>query len=93
MTTSLRTKQLALDYVNAKATYDGMIDRVRDDIDSRIEESNATVNSRTNRNDGMIHPATLKLDDRKVYIVDGTINMQDDGSMVDVGNSSEHPRA
>ena len=82
-------KQLALDYVNAKATYDGMIDRVRDDIDSRIEESNATVNSRTNRNDGMIHPATLKLDDRKVYIVDGTINMQDDGSMVDVGNSSE----
>jgi N12 class adenine-specific DNA methylase len=82
-------KQLALDYVNAKATYDGMIDRVRDDIDSRIEESNATVNSRTNRNDGMIHPATLKLDDRKVYIVDGTINMQDDGSMVDVINSSE----
>lgn len=82
-------KQLALDYVNAKATYDGMIDRVRDDIDSRIEESNATVNSRTNRNDGMIHPATLKLDDRKVYIVDGTINMQDDGSMVDVSNSSE----
>ena len=82
-------KQLALDYVNAKATYDGMIDRVRDDINSRIEESNATVNSRTNRNDGMIHPATLKLDDRKVYIVDGTINMQDDGSMVDVSNSSE----
>ena len=82
-------KQLALDYVNAKATDDGMIDRVRDDIDSRIEESNATVNSRTNRNDGMIHPATLKLDDRKVYIVDGTINMQDDGSMVDVSNSSE----
>lgn len=82
-------KQLALDYVNAKATYDGMIDRVRDDIDSRIEESNATVNSRTNRNDGMIHPATLKLDDRKVYIVDGTINMQDGGSMVDVSNSSE----
>lgn len=82
-------KQLALDYVNAKATYDGMIDRVRDDIDSRIEESNATVNSRMNRNDGMIHPATLKLDDRKVYIVDGTINMQDDGSMVDVSNSSE----
>ena len=82
-------KQLALDYVNAKATYDGMIDRVRDDIDSRIEESNATVNSHTNRNDGMIHPATLKLDDRKVYIVDGTIKMQDDGSMVDVSNSSE----
>lgn len=83
-------KQLALDYVNAKATYDGMIDRVRDDIDSRIEESNATVNSRVNKKaDGMIHPATLKLDDRKVYIVDGIVNMQDDGKMVDVSNSSE----
>lgn len=82
-------KQLALDYVNAKATYDGMIDRVKDDIDSRIEKSNATVNSRTNRNDGMIHPATLKLDGRKVYIVNGIINMQDDGKMVDVSNSSE----
>ena len=86
-------KQLALDYVNAKATYDGMIDRVRDDIDSRIEESNATVNSRTNRNDGMIHPATLKLDDRKVYIVDGTINMQDDGSNGEGGSAAGIERA
>jgi N12 class adenine-specific DNA methylase len=82
-------KQLALDYVNAKATYDGMIDRVRDDIDSRIAASDKAVDSRVNTATGMITPATLKLDNRKVYIVDGTINMQDDGSMVDVSNSSE----
>ena len=82
-------KQLALDYVNAKATYDGMIDRVKDDIDSRIAASDKAVDSRVNTATGMITPATLKLNDRKVYIVDGTINMQDDGSMVDVGNSSE----
>lgn len=81
-------KQLALDYVNAKATYDGMIDRVRDDIDSRIEETNATVDSRVNRHDGMIHPASLKLQnedgtDKKVYIVSGNVVMFDDGKGVD----------
>ena len=81
-------KQLALDYVNAKATYDGMIDRVRDDIDSRIEATNATVDSRVNRHDGMIHPASLKLQnedgtDKKVYIVSGNVVMFDDGKGVD----------
>ena len=82
-------KQVALDYVNAKATYNGMIDRVKDDIDSRIAASDKAVDSRVNTATGMITPATLKLDDRKVYIIDGTINMQDDGSMVDSSNSSE----
>ena len=82
-------KQLALDYVNAKATYDGMIDRVRDDIESRVAASDNAVDSRVNNGTGMITPATMKLDDRKVYIVDGTIVMHDDGSMVDIANSSE----
>lgn len=81
-------KQLALDYVNAKATYDGMIDRVRDDIDSRIEESNATVNSRVNKATGMIHPATLKLNNedgsiKRAYIVSGNVVMLNDGKGVD----------
>lgn len=90
-------KLLALDYVNAKATYDGMIDRVRDDIDSRIEESNATVNSRTNRNDGMIHPATLWQagaagaagSDRQVYVVSGNVVLFEDGSGIDVRRSDK----
>ena len=82
-------KQLALDYVNAKATYDGMIDRVRDDIESHVEASNRAVDSHVNTQSGMIHPATLKLNDRKVYVVDGNLVMQEDGSMVDIANSSE----
>ena len=82
-------KQLALDYVNAKATYDGMLDRVRDDIDSRVEASNRAVDSHVNTQSGMIQPATLKLNDRKVYVVDGNIVMQEDGGMVDIANSSE----
>ena len=82
-------KQLALDYVNAKATWDGMIDRVRDDIDSRVEASNRAVDSHVNKQSGMIHPATLNLNDRKVYVVDGKLLMQEDGIMVDIANSSE----
>lgn len=77
------------DYVNAKAVYDGMIQRVRDDIDGRVEQSNVMIESRINRDTGMIQPATLKIDDRRVYIVSGTVAMYDDGTGVDSGNSSE----
>ena len=85
-------RQAALDYVNAKATYDGMIDKVRDDIDSQVAASDASIDSRTNRagaNAGMIVPATMKMNDRQVYVIDGDIQMMDDGSMVDVSKSSE----
>ena len=80
--------QSVIDYANAKSAYDGMVQRVQDDIDSRIEETNATVDSRVNRHDGMIHPASLKLQnedgtDKKVYIVSGNVVMFDDGKGVD----------
>lgn len=80
--------QSVIDYANAKSVYDGMVQRVQDDIDSRIEETNATVDSRVNRHDGMIHPASLKLQnedgtDKKVYIVSGNVVMFDDGKGVD----------
>lgn len=79
--------QSVIDYANAKSAYDGMVQRVQDDIDSRIEETNATVDSRVNRHDGMIHPASLKLQnedgtDKKVYIVSGNVVMFDDGKGV-----------
>ena len=80
--------QSVIDYANAKSAYDGMVQRVQDDIDSRIEESNATVDSRVNRRDGMIHPASLELKnedgtDKKVYIVSGNVVMFNDGKGVD----------
>ena len=74
-------RQIAIDYVNAKAAYDGMIQRVRDDIDSRLELSNAMIDGRTHQADGMIHPATMKVDDRKVYVIGGNIVMNEDGTV------------
>ena len=81
-------RKIAADYLNAKARYDGMLQRVRDDIDSRISASDAAIDQRTNRM-GYIQPATMKLDDRRVYVVDGDLVMHDDGSMIDISNSSE----
>ena len=81
-------RKIAADYLNAKARYDGMLQRVRDDIDSRISASDAAIDQRTNRV-GLIQPATMKLDDRRVYVVDGNLVMHEDGSMIDVANSGE----
>ncbi|MBM0128659.1 hypothetical protein F8Q96_01935 [Prevotella copri] len=80
--------QPVLDYANAKSSYDGMVQRVRDDIDSQIEESNALVDSHTNRTDGMIHPVTLKLKDednneQTAYVISGNLVLNDDLSIND----------
>ena len=82
-------RQTILDYVNAKATFDGMITRVQDDIESKILASDAMIDGRVNPSDGMIHPATMKIDDRKVYVVNGNINMNEDGTGIDLSNSDE----
>ena len=80
-------KQIALDYVNAKATYDGMLQKVTDDIDGRIAESDGIIGERVSKTDGMIHPAILKAENKQVYIVDGNVQMLPDGTMVDVEKS------
>lgn len=74
---------IILDYLNAKQVYDGMIQRVRDDIDARVEQSNAMVDARTNRTTGMIQGATMKQDDRRVYVVSGNLVLYADGSGID----------
>lgn len=75
--------ETVLDYLNAKQVYDGMIQRVRDDIDARVEQSNAMVDARTNRTTGMIQGATMKQDDRRVYVVSGNLVLYADGSGID----------
>lgn len=75
--------ETVLDYLNAKQVYDGMIQRVRDDIDARVEQSNAMVDARTNRTNGMIQGATMKQDDRRVYVVSGNLVPYADGSRID----------
>ena len=82
-------RQQVLDYVNAKQKYDGMIQRVRDDIDGQIEAASAEIDSEVNTGTGMVQPATLKTDNRQVHILDGDVVMMEDGSGIDTQKSTK----
>lgn len=81
--------QAFIDYANVRAAYNGMIQRVKDDIDTKVHESNLEVDQRTNLDTGAIHPATMKVDDRQVYVVNGNVVMLPDGSGVDHEHSDD----
>jgi len=81
--------QAFTDYANARAAYNGMIQRVKDDIDTKVHESELVVDQRTNLDTGAIHPGTMKVDDRQVYIVNGNVVMLPDGSGVDHEHSDD----
>ena len=80
-------KSSVIDYINAKQVYNGMIQRVRDDIDGRVEQSNSMIDARVNRKTGIIQGATMKQDERKVYVLSGTLVPYADGSGVSVTDS------
>ena len=80
-------RNAVIDYINAKQVYEGMMQRVRDDLDGRIDQSNSMVDARVNRTTGRIQGATMKLDDRKVYVISGNLVPYDDGTGIDLSKS------
>lgn len=74
-------------YEETRAAYDGMIQRVKDNIDDAVTENNTVIEQRTHQ-DGNIYSATMKLDDRKVYVVGGNVQMNEDGKGIDHEKSS-----
>lgn len=76
-------------YINAKAALDGVMDASNEVADRKRTEVEESVAKRIHKDNGVIIPATMKVDDRPVYIVKGDIVMFPDGSAVDVRNSSE----
>ena len=86
--------QTVVDYANAKSEYEGMVARVRDEIDDKVAAEHREIDHQVNQGDGMIHRATLKEktrdgQDRHVYVVSGTVVMQEDGNGVDMSQSDE----
>lgn len=79
-------KPMMLDYVNALMVYQGMVQGGNDDIDSQVSQLELEIDANTNRKSGWIQPATMKLDDRQVYVVDGHIALLEDGN-IDTANS------
>ncbi len=76
-------------YINAKAALDGVMDASNEAADRKRAEVEQSVDKRTHKDNGIIIPATMKVDDRQVYVVKGDVVMYPDGSAVDVRNSSE----
>lgn len=71
----------ARDYINAKTVRDGILQRVNDNIDEQIAQSDAMINGRINPATGMIQPVLMGLDDRQVYVVGGSLAVNPDGTI------------
>lgn len=69
------------DYLNAKAQYDGMIANVKDGMEGEIETQIDYITKNTHP-DGNVYNATMKVDDRRVYVTGGNIIVGEDG-MID----------
>ena len=71
----------ARDYINAKTVRDGILQRVNDNIDEQIAQSDAMINGRINPATSMIQPVLMGLDDRQVYVVGGALAVNPDGTI------------
>lgn len=68
-------------YEYAKAQYYGMIERIQTNLDMIEEKATAEAEAKAHKQTNQIIPATMKLNDRSVYIVDGDIVKNDDGTI------------
>lgn len=82
-------RDAVLYYINAKAAMDGVQDASNDALENKRMEVAANVEKHTHKDNGMVQPATMKVDDKPVYIVKGNVVMFPDGSGVDVQNSDK----
>ena len=82
-------RRIAEKYINARASMVGAQDRVRDELEGRVDEASSTIDGCTNKSTGNVQRATMRHGDREVYVVDGDVTMLDDGSDVDKDASSE----
>ncbi len=76
-------------YVNAKAAMEGVMDASNEAADGKRKEIEANVERHTHKDMGVVQPATMKVDDKPVYVVKGNVVMLPDGSGIDVRNSDQ----
>ena len=78
-----------LNYINAKAAMDGVQDASNDAMENKRREVAANVERHTHKDNGMVQPATMKVDDKPIYIVKGNVVPLSDGTGIDVRNSDQ----
>lgn len=76
-------------YINAKAAMDGVQDASNDALENKRREVAANVERHTHKDNGMVQPATMKVDDKPVYIVKGNVAVLPDGTGIDTQNSDQ----
>lgn len=76
-------------YINAKAAMDGVQDASSDAMENKRKEVAANVERHTHKDNGMVQPATMKVDDKPVYIVKGNVAVLPDGTGIDTQNSDQ----
>ena len=76
-------------YINAKAAMDGVQDASNDAMENKRREVAANVERHTHKDNGMVQPATMKVDDKPVYIVKGNVAVLPDGTGIDTQNSDQ----
>lgn len=76
-------------YINAKAAMDGVQDASNDAMENKCREVAANVERHTHKDNGMVQPATMKVDDKPVYIVKGNVAVLPDGTGIDTQNSDQ----
>lgn len=81
-----------VDYLKASNRYNGMMQAVEARIKADVEEQEAFIEDNSDHSDKenpVIRPAILKLDNEQVFIIGGNVQMLPDGSMVDTANSDK----
>ena len=76
-------------YIKAKAAMDGVQDASNEAMENKRKEVAANVERHTHKDSGMVQPATMKVDDKPVYIVKGNVVAFPDGSGIDTANSDQ----
>lgn len=80
------------DYLASDSVFNGIRDRISDDLYTRLSESDAEVEKRINTEDGMVHKAVLQVrnqdgKEHEVYVLKGNVKMNADGRGVDASSS------
>jgi|GEM_PF-349260 len=80
-------REAALKYIIARTAYNGMINRVQDEIKAAVNKANAEIDNLTHKDSGTIIRATLKNGDQEVYVVSGNVVTSPDEKSIDTEKS------
>lgn len=74
------------EYLKAKETSQSITDRMREETEQAMRQEREFI-AKTTHEDGQIRPATMKVENRQVYIVKGNVVLSEDGSMINTAAS------